>query len=106
MPKQQKWTRMTPLALVALAVLALPTSSTAQTDQNASQTHAARIAKLHPKRHVAVRQRYPYARRHLYGWDERSMGGCQNATTPCLSTFPEGSPHYHGPQYGPTFDNQ
>jgi hypothetical protein len=74
--------------------------------------------KTYHQRHLAnapVRQPVP-AHRHLYGSAQQwgtaqwGTGRCtwpyQNRFPPCMSTFPEGSPHYYGGRAGPTFDNE
>ena len=90
-------------AIAFTALLAAPTLSLAQPDQVRPKTPAART---HAKSHVS-RQWSPNAGRNLYG---AARSGCtwpyQNQFPPCMSTFPEGSPNYHGPRPGPTFDNE
>jgi len=74
--------------------------------------------KIYHKRHLAnapVRQPVP-THRHLYGSAQQwgtaqwSTGRCawpyQNLFPPCMSTFPEGSPSYHGGRPGPTFGDE
>lgn len=90
-------------AVIAFTLVSVPTVSMARTDQQSPQSH---VATTYPKKHVATRHRHPYARRNLYGWDQRpARGGCtyQNQFPPCQSTWPQGSPSYHGPIPGPTF---
>ena len=89
------------VATVTVALLAAPSLSSAQTDQ---QRPPANVAKPYAKKHV-YHQAHPYAGRNLYG---SAQGRCawpyQNQFPPCMSTFPEGSPNYHGPRPGITFD--
>ena len=96
------WTRFLSSALITMAVLWHPTLSLAQTDQ----TEHTQTTKVFTKKHVATRQQ-PYSHRHLYGWNQpSSAGGCtslNNLFPPCMSSWPEGSPHYHGYRSGPTF---
>jgi hypothetical protein len=96
------------IAAVAFTLLSVPAVSMAQTDQQTPQ-----IATTHPKKHTARRWRHPYTHRNLYGWDQRyggdqryGQGGYNNQFPPYMSTFPEGSPSYHGPRPGVTFDDE
>jgi hypothetical protein len=90
------------VATIAFTLLSVPTLSMAQTDQQKPTAHV----KAYPKKHLS-RQWQPYAGQHLYG---SAQGRCawpyQNLFPPCQSTFPEGSPNYHGGRPGPTFDNE
>ena len=91
------------LSTIAFTLLSAPTLSMAQTNQGKPTAH---VAKTDAKKH-ASRQWRPDAGRNLYG---SVRSGCtwpyQNQFPPCMSTFPEGSPNYHGPRPGPTFDNE
>jgi hypothetical protein len=91
------------LATIAFTLLSAPTLSVAQTDQQSPTTH---VPKNGAKTH-APRQLRPYVDRNLYG---SAQGRCawpyQNQFPPCMSTFPQGSPNYHGSRPGPTFDNE
>jgi hypothetical protein len=91
------------LATIAFTLFSAPTLSMAQTNQQKPTAH---FAKTDAKKHPA-RQWRPDAGRNLYG---SARGGCtwpyQNQFPPCMSTFPEGSPNYHGGRPGPTFDNE
>jgi hypothetical protein len=91
------------VATIALTVLSAPTHSMAQMDQKKPTTH---VTKSYPKNHWS-RQWQPQTGRNLYG---SAQGRCawpyQNQFPPCMSTFPEGSPNYHGGRPGPTFDNE
>jgi hypothetical protein len=91
------------LATIALTLLSAPTPSMAQTAQGKLTAH---VAKTDAKKNVS-RQWRAYAGRNLYG---TARSGCtwpyQNQFPPCMSTFPEGSPNYHGGRPGPTFDNE
>ena len=100
----QKRLRAVGLATTAFTLLlSVPTLSMAQTDQRRPTT---RIAETYAKKH-ASRQWRPQARPNLYG---SARAGCtwpyQNQFPPCMSTFPEGSPSYHGPRPGPTFGDE
>jgi hypothetical protein len=91
------------LATIALTLLSAPTLSTAQTAQGKLTAQA---AKTHWRKY-ASRQWRPNVGPNLYG---SARSGCtwpyQNQFPPCMSTFPEGSPNYHGGRPGPTFDNE
>lgn len=91
------------VATITFTLLSLPTLSMAQTDQPKPTKH---VAKTYPNKHLS-RQWQPPAGRNLYG---SAQGRCawpyQNLFPPCMSTFPEGSPNYHGGRPGPTFDNE
>jgi hypothetical protein len=90
------------LVTIAFTLLSVPTLSMAQMNQPRPTTH---VAKNYPNKHVS-RQWRP-ARPTLYGSArERCAWPYQNQFPPCMSTFPEGSPNYHGPRPGPTFDNE
>jgi hypothetical protein len=100
-------------AIVALA-LSVPVVSIAQADEPPSQPAP---AKMHAKKHAArtqprhARQSH-YVPRHLYGavqqpWTaERPAWPYQNQFPPYMSTWPAGSPNYHGPRPGPTFPDE
>jgi hypothetical protein len=91
------------LATIALTLLAIPTLSIAQTDQGKLTAH---VGKTAAKKHIS-RQWHPDAGRNLYGSaGSRCTWPYQNQFPPCMSTFPEGSPNYHGGRPGPTFDNE
>jgi hypothetical protein len=83
------------LAAAAVTLLGLPAVA-AQTEPASHQTKA---AKTHPKRHAVVMYQPQY-----------QPPGCTwpytNQFPPCMSTWPGGSPSYHGPVPGVTFDNQ
>ena len=110
MSTHQNWPYGVGLAAIAFTLLAVPAVAVAQTDQQTPQKH---VAPPYAKKHTATRHRQPYVHRNLYGWDQRygrdqryEHAGCENQFPPCQSTFPEGSPSYHGPQPGVTFDDQ
>jgi hypothetical protein len=88
---------------IAVALLSAPTVSMAQTDQQKPTAH---VAKTYPKKHVS-RQWRPYVNPNLYG---STQGRCawpyQNQFPPCMSTFPQGSPNYHGSRPGVTFQDE
>jgi hypothetical protein len=91
------------LATLAVILLAAPTHANAQADQVKPKAHA---RQTDARKHVS-RQWRPAPDRNLYG---SAQGRCtwpyQNQFPPCMSTFPEGSPNYHGGRPGPTFDNE
>jgi hypothetical protein len=92
-----------PLAVIAFTLLSIPTIAMAETEQQKTQKH---VTTTYAKKHAATRKQQPYEQRNLYGWDQHPAGGgCgyQNAYPPCQSTWPQGSPSYHGPVAGPTF---
>jgi hypothetical protein len=92
------------LAAIALPLLLAPTFSMAQTDRAKLTAH---VGKTVAKKHVS-RQWRPAAARNLYGTaaPSRCTWPYQNQFPPCMSSFPEGSPNYHGGRPGPTFDNE
>jgi hypothetical protein len=91
------------IATIAFTLLSAPALSVTQTDQQKPTTHA---AKTDARKHVS-RQWRPYADQKLYGSvRDRCAWPYQNQFPPCMSTFPEGSPNYHGGRPGPTFDNE
>ena len=90
------------LAPIALTLLSAPTLS-AQPDHGTPTAH---VAKTDAKKHASRHWR-PYAGHNLYGTaGSRCAWHYQNQFPPCMSTFPEGSPNYHGGRPGPTFDNE
>ena len=92
------------LATIAFIQLSAPTHSKAQADQVKPKAHA---RQTDARTHVS-RQWPPAAARNLYGAaaPSRCTWPYQNQFPPCMSTFPEGSPNYHGGRPGPTFDNE
>jgi hypothetical protein len=90
------------LATIAFTLLSAPTHSKAQADRVKPKAHA---RQTDARKHVSRR---PAAAHNLYG--TAAPGRCtwpyQNQFPPCMSTFPEGSPNYHGGRPGPTFDNE
>lgn len=101
--KYQNQLRAVGVATIAFTLLSAPTLSMAQTDQ---QRPAAHVAKSSAKKHVA-RQWRRQVNPNLYG---SAQGRCtwpyQNQFPPCMSTFPEGSPNYHGSRPGLTFQDE
>jgi len=88
------------VATIACGLLLAPALSMAQTDQQKPTTHVA------AKKHVS-RQWRPQANPNLYGSvRDRCAWPYQNRFPPCMSTFPQGSPNYHGSRPGPTFDDE
>lgn len=91
------------VAAIAFTLVSAPTLSLAQTDQKQPTPH---VAKSNAKKHLS-RQWRPNVNPNLYGSArDRCAWPYQNQFPPCMSTFPEGSPNYHGPRPGPTFDNE
>jgi hypothetical protein len=103
MTNHQPRLRAVGLATIALTLLSAPTLSMARIDQGKVTT---RVTKTDAKKHASGQWR-PHTGRTLYG---NAGSGCtwpyQNQFPPCMSTFPEGSPNYHGGRPGPTFDNE
>jgi hypothetical protein len=108
------WLRAAGLATIAFTMLSAPTLSIAQTVQQKPIAHA---AKNNARKHTSDRWQHQAVRNgrlNVYGSTRGVYGsardGCtwpyQNQFPPCMSTFPEGSPHYHGPRPGPTFSDE
>jgi hypothetical protein len=99
MTKQNSCLRHAAIAALAAVALSLPMLPVAKAEgtQPATVTQPKLVAKKHRRQSTAVR-------RHLYG---ALPAGCtwpyQNQFPPCQSTWPQGSPNYHGPRPGPTF---
>ena len=81
-----------PIALVIGLLSVLPTAAHAQTQQAAAQS----------KQAIAAAKRKHYYHQYyndLYG-SAPNLPGCtwpfQNKYPPCMSTFPQGDPNYHG----------
>jgi hypothetical protein len=104
MTTHQTRLRAVGLATIAFILLFAPTHSKAQADQVKPKAHA---RQTDARNHVS-RQWRPAAARNLYGTaaPSRCTWPYQNQFPPCMSTFPEGSPNYHGGRPGPTFDNE
>jgi hypothetical protein len=99
----QNQLRAVGLATIAFTLLSAPALSMAQTDQQKPTTH---VAKTYPKKHVS-RQWRPQANPNLYGSArDRCTWPYQNQFPPCMSTFPQGSPNYHGSRPGVTFQDE
>ena len=112
MPKQGTWLRTATIAAIAAASLSLPMLSVAQADQHVTQTHA---TKMHPKKHAArshpMRKQSAVTHGELYGAAPAVIPnayGCtwpyRNQVPPCMGTWPQGDPNYHGTRPGPLFD--
>ena len=96
-------------AIVAIAALmSLPVISVGYPHQPGAAAHAAGL-QLHKKKHRQpyFAQRKPYAPApygayapYAYAPSASNMPGCtwpyQNQFPPCMSTWPQGSPDYHG----------
>ena len=107
------WLRRAAIAALTAASFALPVV-TAYADQQPAQTQAANehAKKPYPKKHAAETQ--AQWRRSQAAWQptpaqqwvqKRCAWPYQNQFPPCMSTWPGGDPHYHGPIPGPTFDD-
>jgi hypothetical protein len=101
--------RRAAIAAITAVACSLPLLAIARADPASNPP----TVKIHHQRHSArLSPRRPLpSHRHLYGSTERwGTGRCawpyQNQFPPCMSTFPEGSPNYHGPRPGPTFGNE
>ena len=97
MPKQVTSLRNAAVAAIAAASLLLSMPSVAQADQPAKKTHAARMS---PKKRAAIPGK-------IYGAapnSARCTWPYQNMFPPCMSTWPQGDPNYHGSRPGVTFD--
>jgi hypothetical protein len=95
-------------AIIAAASLSLLMVSAAQADQQAEGTPAATI---NPKKHVVPtyhpKRKESQIRPKTYG-AAPNLARCawpyQNMFPPCMSTFPQGDPNYHGSRPGVTFE--
>lgn len=86
-------------AAIAAAVLTLAMPALA--DQKAAVAPAATPVK---KSHPVARRHVPPPRQSAFGADSYGCKSYDNMFPPCQSTWPQGSPHYHGPVPGVTFD--
>jgi len=108
-PKQATWLRRVAVAAIVGASFVLPTLAAAQADQPAAPTH---VVKAQSKKHAATtrhRQSGVVPRTTSSAQaqvDKRCTWPYQNQFPPCMSTWPAGSPSYHGPRPGPTFDDE
>lgn len=107
MPKQGTSLRSAAIVAIAAASFSLPMLSIAQADQP-ERTHTAR---MHPKKHAArmyPKRSEPAAAGHeLYGSTPNAYGCTypyRNQVPPCMGTWPQGDPNYHGTRPGPLFD--
>jgi hypothetical protein len=103
MPNEGASLRNLAVAAIVAAVLSLPALSAAQADQQADAT-------LHAQKSTAKTQRPKQseteARPRVYYAapnPTRCTWPYQNQFPPCQSTWPAGSPNYHGSRPGPTF---
>ena len=91
MPKQGTWLRTAAVAAIASVSLSLSALSVAQPNQRADAT-------MNPKKHY-LRQRELEIPPKIYG-AAPSLPGCtwpyRNMLPPCMSTWPQGDPNYHG----------
>jgi hypothetical protein len=99
-------TRRAAVVAMTAASLSLPMLSIARADPPADQPHA-----VQPKNHAKTNWQSAAQRKELYGSTRtENSGRCawpyQNQFPPCMSTWPAGDPHYHGPRPGPTFNDE
>jgi len=103
------WLRRAAVAALTAASFTLP-MVTAYADQQSAHTRSAseHPKKPHPKKHAAKTQ--PQWRQSQAASQQGVQTGCtwpyQNQFPPCMSTWPVGSPHYHGSRPGPTFEDE
>jgi len=100
--------RHTAIAALTAASFTLP-MVTAYANQQPAQTQAAseHPKKPHPKKHAAKQSQVAWQPTPAQQWvQKRCTWPYQNQFPPCMSTWPGGSPHYHGPISGPTFDDE
>lgn len=96
-------------AAVAAAALSLSMLSAARADQQTQETSAATVAaKKHAARAHHSRQKQTASARKIYGAAPNG-GRCawpyRNMFPPCMSTWPEEDPNFHGGSHpGVTFD--
>ncbi len=98
-------------AMVAIAAaLSLPMMASAQA---APQPDGTQATTANRQKHVAKPhwRQSTTTHRNLYGAvPARQPAGCtwpyQNQFPPCMSTWPQGSPSYHGSRPGPTFEDE
>jgi len=94
------------IATIAAASLSLSMLMPAPAQQaDAGAPPASTTVKKHKRSHYSQNHTYqPAYQPKSWSWS----GGCtsyQNMQPPCMSTWPEGSPHYHGGIHpGVTFD--
>jgi len=98
MPKQTTSLRWAAVAAIAALSLSLSMVTLARAQQTSNATAAAVTpVKKHKRSHYSQNETY-----------QPKSSGCsshQNMFPPCMSTWPEGSPHYHGGVHpGNTFD--
>jgi len=100
--------RRAAVAAITVASFSVSTVTIAYAQQTADATPAAaNAAKKHARSHYSQNQTH---QRKLYGYQPyQNMGPppqpYQNMFPPYMSTWPEGSPHYHGGIHpGVTFD--
>jgi hypothetical protein len=112
MPKRALGVRhvaLTAIAAAALSLLVLPAAQAGQPNETTQETtqettiaakaHHARshVARSHGHRHVARKDVAPTS---VYNSDT-ACSSHEQMQPPCMSTFPAGSPNYHGPVPGP-----
>ena len=85
------WPRRVAIAAVATAALWCPPQSVAHADQQSTRQRA---------------QQPPAAVNAWAGtsFESRCTWPYRNQFPPCMSTWPEGDPNYHGSRSGPTFN--
>lgn len=85
------WLRHVAIAAVATGSLWLPLQSVARADQ---QSSAQRLQQPSTAANAWAGTRY----------EARCTWPYRNQFPPCMSTWPEGDPNYHGSRPGPTFN--
>jgi hypothetical protein len=109
MPNQRISLSVAALAVIAAASLSLPLTSVAYADQKPEGPVAAKVPSKKPK-HSGVAHKDAAAHKDLFGWHGWPQpAGCvwpyQNQFPPCMSTWPQGDPNYHGGSHpGVTFE--
>ena len=85
------WLRRVAIAAVATGALCLPLQSSAHADQQSN----------------GQRSQQPSAPANAWAgtsYQTRCTWPYRNQFPPCMSTWPEGDPNYHGSRPGPTFN--
>jgi len=107
MIKQKPYLRSAAMAAFAAVALSLPMMASAQ---GAPQPEGMQPPTVNQQKQAAKPQgrQSKTTHRNLYGAvPAREPAGCtwpyQNQFPPCMSTWPQGSPNYHGSRPGPTF---
>jgi len=99
MLKQRTSLRRAAIVAIAAASISIPALSVAQAHE---QTGTTVTAKTHLKKHKHAQAMH----REIYVAASAgpAIAGCtwpyRNMTPPCMATWPEGDPHYHGSRPG------